>query len=108
MKSGFSLLLPDVWKQPSGVSFVPSAEHFYLNEYTEEQWIVLASQGAVFLPAAGHREGTSVTLVQLYGSYWASTVNADHSHVLVIQPDLAEMGNHAAFFGYSVRLVKDI
>ena len=67
------LLLPDVWKQPSGVSFVPSAEHFYLNEYTEEQWIVLASQGAVFLPAAGYRRGVNVLDTGGKVIYWSSS-----------------------------------
>ena len=67
------LLLPDVWKQPSGVSFVPSAEHFYLNEYTEEQWIVLASQGAVFLPAAGYRRGVNVMDTGSKVIYWSSS-----------------------------------
>ena len=67
------LLLPDVWKQPSGVSFVPSAEHFYLNEYTEEQWIVLASQGAVFLPAAGYRRGVNVVDTGSKVIYWSSS-----------------------------------
>ena len=67
------LLLPDIWKQPKGISFVPTAEHFYLNEYTEEQWIVLASQGAVFLPAAGYRRGTNVNDMGSKVVYWSSS-----------------------------------
>lgn len=38
-----------------------------------EDWSVLESHGAVFLPAAGYRSGTDVTGVGDYGSYWSAS-----------------------------------
>ena len=111
------ILLPDNWICPSGLTFKSgfiNNNYDYVSDYanfqtfTADQWSIMEKAGAVFLPAAGYREGTSVTLVQLYGSYWASTTYENLSHVLHFQPDRAEVGHHAAFFGYSVRLVKDI
>ena len=111
------ILLPDNWICPSGLTFNSGFRNNYYDyvsdyanfqTFTADQWSIMEKAGAVFLPAAGHREGTSVTLVQLYGSYWASTTNYNFPHLLHFQPDRAEGENHAAFFGYSVRLVKDI
>ena len=67
------LLLPDLWLHPKDIPYTPTAEHYYLNEYTKEQWIVLASNGAVFLPAAGYRRGTSVNDMGSKVVYWSSS-----------------------------------
>ena len=81
-----TILLPDNWSPIQGVSFSPSTskgmedngkyyydysvEHFNDNAYTVEQWCRMDSAGAVFLPAAGCREGTSVYFVGTYAYYW--------------------------------------
>ena len=111
------ILLPDNWICPSGLTFKSgfiNNNYDYVSDYanfqtfTADQWSIMEKAGAVFLPAAGYREGTSVTLVRLCGSYWASTTHENLSHVLDFQPDQAQVTHHAAFIGSSVRLVKDI
>lgn len=76
------IILPDEWKAPSGVTFVPRTnptselwdENDYLvpgerdhcrvkpenmpaNKFTQSQWAILENAGAVFLPYAGRRSG---------------------------------------------------
>jgi hypothetical protein len=49
------VILPDDWTCPSGLSFVPQSFDWITNVYTEEQWIRMELNGAVFLPASGER-----------------------------------------------------
>ena len=77
------LLLPDDWIMPAGLTFTSGVasdlsyfgSEYYrtVNEYTAAQWLQMESTGAVFLPAAGYRHGTSVYHVGYYGRYWSST-----------------------------------
>ena len=69
------VLLPDAWTLPSGLSFTPNAGNYTTNQYDGADWTAMESAGAVFLPAAGVREGTDIYQVNLYGWYWASTPN---------------------------------
>ena len=69
------VLLPDAWTLPSGLSFTNSVDNFTTNQYDGADWTAMESAGAVFLPAAGVREGTDIYQVNLYGWYWASTPN---------------------------------
>ena len=87
-----TILLPDNWTTPSGVSFTASTAHttqepatngtvfsnsngnnFSHNTYTVAQWSQMESAGAVFLPAAGDRYGTDVGSVGSSGFYWSLT-----------------------------------
>ena len=75
---GGLIILPDDWTLPSGCSFtsgVTSTSNYSwtLNSYTLAQWSLMEAAGAVFLPAAGHRYGTSANYVNLEGGYWTST-----------------------------------
>ena len=68
------VFLPDNWTLPSGCSFTSgTSSDFTANIYTTSQWATMESAGAVFLPAAGYRIGTSVYSVGSYGHYWSST-----------------------------------
>ena len=69
------VLLPDAWTLPSGLSFTNSVDNYTTNQYDGADWTAMESAGAVFLPAAGVREGTDIYQVNLYGWYWASTPN---------------------------------
>ena len=55
-----SILLPDNWTCPDGLSFTPTPNNFTANVYTFEQWEQMETAGAVFLPATGYRYGTSM------------------------------------------------
>ncbi len=77
------VILPDVWSLPSDCGFtagMTSASNWYdwslvasTNNYTSAQWSQMESAGAVFLPAAGYRLGTSVYDVGSSGYYWSAT-----------------------------------
>ncbi len=103
------ILLPDAWTLPSGARFVASG-NFASNIYTIDEWAVMESAGAVFLPAAGFREGTSVSRVQWDGHYHSSTTFGE---LLVDHLTFNEDGQlHTFEFirwgGSSVRLVQDL
>ena len=67
------VLLPDSWSLPSGVTFTAASKDFGTNVYTVAQWTKMENAGAVFLPAAGYRVGTSMYYVGTDGEYWSST-----------------------------------
>ena len=61
------IFLPDNWTCPAGVTSKSVFHSSYGTEYyaayqtfTAEQWSKLEKSGAVFLPAAGYRDGASV------------------------------------------------
>ncbi|MBR1786455.1 MAG: hypothetical protein IJ756_04750 [Paludibacteraceae bacterium] len=119
-----TILLPDNWVTPSGVSFTASTtqglededgyyyntigNNFSHNTYTKEQWSVLESAGAVFLPAAGYRGGTGVDDVGLFGCYWSASPNdAYYAYCLDFDLDgLNPQNDNYYYFGQSVRLVR--
>ena len=110
------LLLPDNWTCPAGVTFKSGCHSNYGADYyaayqnfTAEQWSKLEAAGAVFLPAAGYRDGSSVYDVQDNGGYWFATeYSSIDAHYLLLYSDLAYMNNNNRAPGRSVRLVKDL
>ena len=105
--NGF-ILLPDNWKCPSGVTFKPGySTGFSTNVYSVSKWQQMEEAGAVFLPAAGFREGSTVYDVQSYGHYWSAT----KAELLEFSSNKAYMVDWRydyLFQGRSVRLVKDL
>ncbi len=89
------IILPDAWRTPTGVTFTPNTQSteynltltddgltytqngdytpFDLNPYTLEQWHLMEAAGAVFLPSAGVRTGTEVTVNECTGLYHSAT-----------------------------------
>ncbi len=77
------VFLPDEWTLPAACSFTEgmtnagsSADWSKVNStniYTMEQWQQMEKAGAVFLPCAGYRGGTTVGGVGMLGRYWPST-----------------------------------
>ena len=77
---GGLIILPDSWTLPTGCSFTSGLAldwgDWTHNSYTLTQWTQMEAAGAVFLPAAGYRDGTNVTSgtdVGNYGDYWSSS-----------------------------------
>lgn len=84
------IILPDDWQLPAGATFNPSTSNGLTfngtdtytnagnNNYTHntyasaEAWAKMEAAGAVFLPAAGFRSGTTVDNLT-DGNYWSST-----------------------------------
>ena len=104
------VLLPDNWVLPSGCSFTSgTGNNFSANTYTTSQWATMESAGAVFLPAAGRRAGTSMSDVSSYGDYWSSTpfifgiiINA---YALDFSGSSVSVTYYGSGCGFSVRLV---
>ena len=110
------ILLPDNWTCPSGVTFKSGFHNNYGVDYyaayqtfTAEQWSKLEAAGAVFLPVAGNRYGSYVYYVQNYGYYWSATEHGSGgAYYLFFASDVAGWTCHDRYYGWSVRLVKDL
>jgi len=102
------ILLPDEWTLPSGLTFTPGNSS-WANVYTTEQWAQMEAGGAVFLPAAGNRQSTSLALSGDRGYYWSSTANGSTSSYLMFFATGIVMPQTYAerYFGQCVRLVHD-
>ncbi|MBO4718763.1 MAG: hypothetical protein J5658_02710 [Prevotella sp.] len=111
------ILLPDEFVDPmknNGSQAFKSVSQYYQdfngNIYTSEQWEAMEAAGVVFLPAAGSRNGTTVTLDCL--RYWASDVYKNAEIPYCWYKDIDEyninFGATQRQYGYSVRLVRDV
>jgi hypothetical protein len=124
-----TIILPDNWTTPDGVSFVASTtqglswggssyynsndNNFSHNTYTAEQWQTMEQAGAVFLPASGIRSGTDVRNVGDSGNSWSSTEVYDNAvHNVYFNSYYFNPQNfndrYDRIYGQSVRLVKDV
>lgn len=54
-----TIILPDAWILPEGMSFLGTAGNYEINSYSLEEWEIMENAGAVFIPNNGYREGTS-------------------------------------------------
>lgn len=114
------ILLPDHYTHPNdvpdltGVNDATSSTSWYHgNEYDTEQWAKMEAAGAVFLPSAGWRVGTSVRDAGYDGSakYWSSTTHpsvATAAYDFVFGYDNLKVGASYRLVGESVRLVKTV
>lgn len=119
-----TILLPDNWTLPAGASFTASTtqgledrgnnyynnngNNFSHNSYTTEQWSVMESAGAVFLPITGYRRGTALGDVGTKGYYWSSTPygTSDAYYIGFNSIDLSPQDYYDSHIGRSVRLVR--
>lgn len=103
------LILPDDWTCPGGINFIARTS-FELNNYTLEQWKKLEAHGAIFLPSAGCRYGTTVGNVGTTGSYWtASASGGENAWYFVFNKGKIDIvSDFSRALGRSVRLVQDI
>ena len=105
------ILLPDEWTLPEGLTFT-SGNSSWANVYNAEQWAQMEANGAVFLPAAGRRNGTSLYNVGSNGYYWSSSYyhssNGNYAnYVYFYSGNLNPQDNSNRYYGYSVRLVRN-
>lgn len=106
------ILLPDKWVLPSGCTFRKgfgnAPNDWQHNHYSFSQWSQMEANGAVFLPAAGHRWGRNVGRVGVYGNYWSSSsYYVNSSFHLGFYANGAAEGYNYRFYGQSVRLAVD-
>ena len=111
------IVFPDSFTLPSGISVVDGSINntdatFADNTYTTSEWLQLEGNGALFIPAAGGRNGSRVLHVGTSGNYWSSSCNEEFRACLV--SFYCNYGNCNVYVdsyychaGFSVRLVKD-
>ena len=105
------ILLPDDYPD-SGVPQLTTkgtASTFADNNISDANWTAMETAGAVFLPAAGGRKGTTVNNPGSSGGYWSSTPNSDIlAYRLVFRESNVNPANPSnRCYGYSVRLVQN-
>lgn len=98
------ILLPDDWNGATSISNANN-ENAHYSEITD--WSTLQSEGTVFLPAAGSREGTSVTGANAKGYYWSSSCYDEYNAYLFgfSNDTFNPNQNDYKYYGQSVRLV---
>ena len=106
------ILLPDDWSSStySLSNTNSSGASFSSNTMTASQWSTLEQAGAVFLPAAGSRNGTSVYDVGSFGFYWSASYchSSDAYDVYFYGSSLYTNYFNYRYFGRSVRLVAPV
>ena len=107
------ILFPDGYNGNIG-SYTYNNESY--TQVSDAHWADMISVGAVFLPAAGERSGTSVSDVGSDGFYWSSSVREEfgeeypstafcvHISNRAMQPSF----NRSRSSGFSVRLVQNV
>ena len=110
------ILLPDDWNTSiHALNYTNREDAPFTTNTIDTDWTMMESAGAVFLPAASGRGGTSVSGVGSYGYYWSSSYDAffkhDASYVFFdnsyLSPDYYS-GIINRSYGFSVRLVRDV
>lgn len=107
------VLLPKDFVQPAGVSWKSYAGNWTTNTYNAQTWQSMENAGAVFLPAAGYRSGTSVYSVDTDGRYWTSDRYSSEGPLFrEFTSNSSSMTSkyyylNYGYYGLSVRLVQD-
>jgi hypothetical protein len=104
------ILLPDNWSSDTYSLSNTNTYNasFSSNVIIASQWNTLEQAGAVFLPAAGGRGGTSVIDVGSGGGYWsASYGNSDYARYVFFYDSYLLTDNFSSrVYGFSVRLAR--
>ena len=107
------IILPDRWSPTDDLPFVAGInENGYAAQQTlsVEQWQLIEELGAVFLPAAGGRDGASLASshIDRIGWYWLSTpTDPGKASCVRFECNLMVQRNGWRQAGLSVRLVHD-
>ena len=104
------ILLPDSWTTSIYALNGSNSYGFGNNTINAEEWKnILEPNGAVFLPAVGYRQGTSVGYMGGgYGHYWTSSVNSTVACYLYFTNSELYTSNNSRSYGFSVRLVRNV
>lgn len=103
------ILLPDNWSSSYYSLYNPNSNnvHYSNNVIDSATWLnSLQARGAVFLPAAGYRYGTSIYMIP-YGYYWSSS-SCNNSEAYSVKFDDYSLDvnySDTRYYGNSVRLI---
>lgn len=114
-KTNCVVLLPDNWEWDETADEHNVGTGWQDEGYPETQtgnevtWEKMEKAGAVCLPAAGSRAGSSVGIVGDRGYYWSSTANDgnDAYYVGFSSSTVAPVHTGLRYYGYSVRLITE-
>ena len=109
------ILFPDNYVHPTGVTVTGSCDYNTTNAgysvfSVTSGWDKMEAAGAVFLPAAGYRNGTSApSEVASHGYYWLSSESESHKayRLLFHSGETTASNPQERHYGFSVRLVKE-
>ena len=103
--NGIYYILPDDY---AGTAINTDHGAWNDNTISAEDWAAFEAAGAVFLPAAGFRDGTGVYNVGSNGFYWSSTPGDEYdAYYLYFDSDyLDPQYDYRRNYGRSVRLVR--
>ena len=106
------IIVPDDWSTSTYAlnSTNTTGAAYTTNVITSAQWATLENAGCAFLPAAGHRFGTSVYVVGYYGYYWsASYSDSYYAYYMGFYSGIVYTAAYYYFrySGHSVRLVRN-
>ena len=104
------VLLPDAWTMPNGIAFKVGKYNYKDNVLTAAQWLLMEEAGAIFMPAAGLRDGTDLDSQQFLCSFWTSTeynIQCRALYYIFTEGDFT-WGNKHRYCGLSVRLVREL
>lgn len=112
------ILLPDDWVCPTGVTFKSGCHtgnywggYGDYQKITKDQWAKMSAGGAVFLPASGYREGSTMHDVRVMGVYWTPSPYYLENYVYSFGFGSGEIGlfyGYERYQGLSVRLVREL
>ena len=112
-----SILLPDNWVIPAGLSFKASNNTDSMapaNNYTADEWILMEMAGAVFLPVTyertkdwQHQEYCTAVYQQNTARYWTSTPNGTNGAYYYIPMGTPGVNQDNRYVGKAVRLVQN-
>ena len=108
------VLFPDKYIHPYNLAALNKnyVNHTDVNYSTTtfslSDWISMQSAGAIFLPAAGYRDESTVSQCGGEGDYWSSTEDASNKakRLEFKSNELTSSNSTGRHYGYSVRLVK--
>ena len=88
---------------------VDGSMNFSDNTFTTDQWNSMQAAGAIFLPAAGYLNGSTVESYGGEGDYWSSTTDGDGKakRLEFTSSELTTDNGIIGSYGCSVRLVKE-
>jgi len=108
------ILFPDTYTHPDGVTAPTGVNEtdktgWNGNSYSSADWTKMEAAGCVFLPAAGSRNGSTVSSSESNGYYWSATPNStDAFCVSFYSSGLYPTEYFSRHNGYSVRLVQAV
>ena len=107
------ILLPDDWQTPACLDFYwgtdegPGTHGWESNIYYGKDWEEMEKAGAIFLPAAGWRNGSAATDEERYGYYWCGHSSPAYGFYFFFDNyDASTSRGYYNSYGRSVRLVK--